>query len=276
MPPQLKLVSDQNGSGPCAPPLSFRVLGIPVNAVQIPEVISQIEHWIQARSRGRYVAVTGMHGIAESWTDDNFRGALNSADLVVPDGMPLVWLGRWHGHPLKRRVYGPELMETFCQSTGPVYRHFFYGGADGTAERLAQSLRERHGIVVAGTFAPPFRALTADEQSHVMSLIDKSSPDVLWVGLSTPKQEMWMHSNRSTVTVPVMLGVGAAFDINSGRTRQAPGWMRENGLEWLFRLLTEPRRLARRYLVSIPKAVGLILLELAGRLPSSRKARSFS
>lgn len=237
--------------------------------MQIPDVISRIEHWIQRRSTGRYIAVTGMHGIAESWSDDRFRSALESADLVVPDGMPLVWLGRWHGHALKRRVYGPELMETFCKQTGPAYRHFFYGGADGTAERLAHSLKERHGIVIAGTFAPPFRPLTGDEQCHLLSVIEKSSPDILWVGLSTPKQEMWMHSNRHLVGVPVMLGVGAAFDINSGRTRQAPEWMRENGLEWLFRLLSEPRRLGRRYLILIPKAVALVLLELAGQLPSA-------
>lgn len=249
---------------------------MPVNAVQIPDVISRIKYWIEARSKGRYIAVTGMHGIAESWSDGRFHDALHCADLVVPDGMPLVWLGRWHGHPLKRRVYGPELMETFCRSTGSTYRHFFYGGADGTAERLAHSLHERHGIVVVGTFAPPFRALTADEQRYVASLIDRSSPDVLWVGLSTPKQEMWMHSNRNKLGVPVMLGVGAAFDINSGRTRQAPAWMRENGLEWLFRLATEPRRLARRYLISIPKAAGLVLLELIGRLPSSPRTPSFS
>lgn len=275
MPLQLKRTSVPSENA-LSPPPSFRVLGVPVNAVQIPEVIARIERWIEVRSRGRYIAVTGMHGIAESWSDEHFRGALNSADLVVPDGMPLVWLGRWHGHALKRRVYGPELMETFCRSTGSMYRHFFYGGAEGTAERLAQSLHERHEIAVAGTFAPPFRALTADEQRYVASLIDRSSPDVLWVGLSTPKQEMWMHDNRNKLAVPVMLGVGAAFDINSGRTRQAPSWMRENGLEWLFRLLTEPGRLGRRYLVSIPKAVGLVLLELAGRLPSSPKTPSFS
>jgi len=225
-----------------------------------------IEHWILGRAPTRYVAVTGMHGITESWTDGGMRAALHSADLVVPDGMPLVWLARRHGYRLKRRVYGPELMEAFCRQTGPRYRHFFYGGQDGVAERLAESLRERHGIVVAGTYAPPFRALTGEEERQVRSLIDNSSPDVLWVGLSTPKQENWMYSFRNRLAVPVMLGVGAAFDIHSGRTRQAPPWMRENGLEWLFRLLTEPRRLARRYLISIPKAAVLVLLELAGVL----------
>jgi len=251
------------------PPPSFRVLGVPVHAVQIPEVVAQIRLWIEGGAKGRYIAVTGMHGIAESRADSEFRLALDSADLVVPDGMPLVWLGRWHRHPLKRRVYGPELMETFCRETEATYRHFFYGGVPGTAERLADSLRRRYGIVVAGTYCPPFRPLTEEEQRDVISRIDAVSPDVLWVGLSTPKQEKWMHHNCGQLSAHVTLGVGAAFDFNSGRTRQAPAWMQENGLEWLFRLLSEPRRLWRRYLISIPRAAGLVLLELLGLLPDS-------
>jgi N-acetylglucosaminyldiphosphoundecaprenol N-acetyl-beta-D-mannosaminyltransferase len=251
-----------------------------VHAVQIPGVVSQIQRWIQSDVKGlyiaRYIAVTSMHGIAESRADSDFRRALDSADLVVPDGMPLVWLGRWHRHPLKRRVYGPELMETFCRETGATYRHFFYGGGTGIAERLADSLHQRYGIIVAGTYCPPFRPLTKEEQREIELYVKKVSPNVLWVGLSTPKQEKWMHQNRNQLSVQVMLGVGAAFDFNSGRTRQAPAWMRENGLEWLFRLLTDPRRLWRRYLVSIPKAAGLVFLELAGLLPRSPKPPLFT
>jgi len=242
-----------------------------VHAVQIPGVVAQIQLWIQSGAEGRYVAVTGMHGIAESRNDSEYRRALDSADLVVPDGMPLVWLGRWHRHPLKRRVYGPELMETFCRETGAAYRHFFYGGGPGIAEQLAGTLHKRHGIVVVGTYCPPFRPLTPEEQREVVSYVKKGSPDVLWVGLSTPKQEKWMHENRNQFSVPVMLGVGAAFDFNCGATRQAPAWMRENGLEWLFRLSTEPQRLWRRYLVTIPRAAGLVFLELLGLLPRAPK-----
>jgi N-acetylglucosaminyldiphosphoundecaprenol N-acetyl-beta-D-mannosaminyltransferase len=251
------------------PPPSFRILGVPVHAVQIPDVVSQIQRWIGSDERGRYVAVTSMHGIAESQSDDAYRRALGSADLVVPDGMPLVWLGRWHRHPLKRRCYGPELMETFCRETGSKYRHFFYGGGPGTAESLADSLQRRHRITVAGTYCPPFRPLTEEELHDVASRVKETVPDILWVGLSTPKQEKWMHQNRWKFPVPVMLGVGAAFDFNSGRGRQAPAWMREHGLEWLFRLSTEPRRLWRRYLVLIPKAAGLVILELVGLTPFS-------
>ena len=174
--------------------------------------------------------------------------------LVVAVGgvvgiLPLVWLGRRRGFALKRRVYGPELMQAFCAATGAKYRHFFCGGAPGVSERLANTLQRRHGIVVAGTFSPPFRPLSNEEEAAMVGLVRAASPDVLWVGLGTPKQERWMHAHRNSLEVPVMVGVGAAFDLCSGNLRQAPRWMRENGLEWLFRLFQEPRRLGRRYLV---------------------------
>jgi len=162
-------------------------------------------------------------------------------------------------------------METVCRSTGGTYRHFFYGGGPGIAEVLADSLKQRYGIVVAGTYCPPFRPLTDKELNDVRSRIEATVPDILWVGLSTPKQEKWMNQNRAQLSVPVMLGVGAAFDFNCGKSRQAPRWMRENGLEWLFRLTTEPKRLWRRYLLLVPKAPSLALLESAGLLPRTRK-----
>ncbi len=247
---------------------SFRVLGVPVAAKQIPDVIKQIEDWIASGQTCHFVAFTGLHGISEANKDSQFKSILNAADLVVPDGMPLVWLGRLHGHSLGRRVYGPELMETFCRETRSQYRHFFYGGAPGVAESLATSLRERFGIVVAGTYSPPFRDLTEEEDEAIVGRVHEAAPDLLWVGLSTPKQERWMHDHRTRLRVPVLLGVGAAFDLNSGRLRQAPTWMRECGLEWLFRLLAEPRRLWRRYLVTIPSAIWSISREVV----YSRKA----
>jgi N-acetylglucosaminyldiphosphoundecaprenol N-acetyl-beta-D-mannosaminyltransferase len=227
---------------------SFRVLGVSVQAVQIPDVIGLVEGWIRERSQPRYITFTGMHGMVESLHDPEFRRILNQS-LVVPDGMPLVWLGRRHGHSLARRVYGPELMESFCRLTGNRDRHFFYGGAPGVAEQVARTLAKRFGIRVAGTYSPPFRPLTTDESNQVAAVINAASPDLLWVGLSTPKQECWMHEFRDRLNVPVLLGVGAAFDFVTGRVSQAPRWMREHGLEWSFRLVVEPRRLWRRYLV---------------------------
>jgi N-acetylglucosaminyldiphosphoundecaprenol N-acetyl-beta-D-mannosaminyltransferase len=241
----------------------FKVLGVRVNAVQIPGVVETLRGWIAERGPARFVAVTGMHGVMEAQQSSEFRQVLADADLVVPDGTPLVWMGRRYGFPMRRRVYGPELMETFLRETGGAYRHFFYGGADGVADQLARVLQKKFGIQVAGTWCPPFRALTAIEENEVAVRIEESKADVVWVGLSTPKQERWMHSHRD-LKVPVLIGVGAAFDFHTGRAVQAPVWMRENGLEWLFRLLSEPRRLWRRYIILGGKFGWNVTLQLLG------------
>jgi N-acetylglucosaminyldiphosphoundecaprenol N-acetyl-beta-D-mannosaminyltransferase len=239
----------------------FSVLGVRVHAVQIPEVVAWMEDVIAARSVGRFVSATGMHGITEALHDAAFKRVLNEADLVVPDGMPLVWLGRERGFSLRRRVYGPELMDTFCSETGSKYRHFFYGGAPGVPEQLAATMKLRHQIEIAGCWSPPYRALNAAEELQLQKMIVAAAPDVLWVGLSTPKQERWMHAHRDTLPVPLMMGVGAAFDFHTGRVRQAPRWMQENGLEWLFRLVQEPRRLWRRYILNGGEFVWHVVLE---------------
>jgi len=241
---------------------SFRVLGVRVDAAQIPDVIELMERWIGARSACHLIAFTGMHGITETQYDPSFKQILNSADLVVADGMPLVWLGRWHGHAMRRRVYGPELMETFCLETGPLYQHYFYGGGPGVADRLAEILKQRYGVRTVGTCSPPFRPLTENEKLEVDRRIQTAAPDVVWVGLSTPKQERWMFEHRPRLTVPLLAGVGAAFDFLAGTAKQAPEWVQESGLEWFFRLSYEPRRLWRRYLVFGPKFVWNVALEL--------------
>ncbi len=247
----------------------FLVLGVNVSVVQIPEAVTRIEQWVEgdsvSRGGGRVVAVTGMHGMMEAQRDPAFREVLNAADMAVPDGMPLVWLGRLRGHNLRRRVYGPELMLAFLQETGAKYRHFFYGGARGVPEKLADRLSKLvPGLRVVGAYSPPFRELTEQEEEDVVRRIRQAAPEVVWVGLSTPKQERWMHRFRDRLGVPVLIGVGAAFDIHAGVTPQAPKWMRENGLEWLFRLFAEPRRLWRRYLILGPQFVLLVLLEILG------------
>jgi N-acetylglucosaminyldiphosphoundecaprenol N-acetyl-beta-D-mannosaminyltransferase len=231
--------------------MSFEALGVHVDAVQIEDVVAQMESWIHDRSGCHSVAATSMHGLVEAQRDPQFNEILNSMDLVVPDGMPLVWLGRRQGHRLPRRVYGPDLMLAFCEHTaGCGYRHFFYGGEPGVPESLAESLKARFpGMQVAGTFSPPFRPFNAKEKEDIVAMISRAAPDLLWVGLGAPKQERWMHEHRSRLQVPVQIGVGAAFDMLSGRRRQAPRWMREHGLEWSFRLFQEPRRLWRRYLI---------------------------
>jgi len=240
------------------------VLGVSVDAVEIPDVTELMERWIAARSACHCIAFTGMHGISETQSDPSFRQILNSADLVVADGMPLVWLGRWHGYVMRRRVYGPELMETFCRKTGPLYQHYFYGGGPGVADRLADILKQRYGVRTVGTYSPPFRPLTEEEKVEVDRRIQAVAPDVVWVGLGGPKQERWMYEHRPRLTVPVLAGVGAAFDFVAGTVKEAPPWIQENGLEWFFRLVQEPRRLWRRYLVIGSKFVWNVSLELLG------------
>jgi len=244
----------------------FNVLGVGISPVQIPDVIAQMESWIAERRGCRSIAVTGMHGVTEAQHDPSFKEVLNAADLVVPDGMPLVWLARTRGFLLKRRVYGPELMITFCeQCGGKRYRHFLYGGDVGVAEKLAGVLCERFpDLVITGVYSPPFRPLTESEDMQITTHLNESRADVLWVGLGTPLQEKWMHEHRHRLQVPVLIGVGAAFDLHTGRKRQAPEWMRENGLEWLFRLVQEPRRLWRRYLVYGSEFALKVILEQLG------------
>ena len=237
-----------------------------VHALQIPDVIDIIERWIGEGGPSRYIAVTGMHGVSVAGKDPGFRRILDDADLVVPDGMPLVWLGRSRGHALERRVYGPELMMEFCRRTrGRGYRHYFYGGRPGVAARLVAALRAIDaGLQVGGTFSPPFGNPPGKDSEEILARINEASPDILWVGLSTPKQERWMWENRAHLRVPVLAGVGAAFDINSGQVRQAPVWMRENGLEWSWRLMLEPRRLWKRYLIDGSRFAANVALELSG------------
>jgi N-acetylglucosaminyldiphosphoundecaprenol N-acetyl-beta-D-mannosaminyltransferase len=239
-------------------------LGVRVDAVQIPEVCVRIEEWIEHRDSCRYVAVTGMHGIMEARHDRAFKSILNSADLLVPDGMPLVWLGRLRGRPLARRVYGPDLMIEVCRQTASKScSHFLVGGAPGVADRLATALKHRFpGLAISGTCSPPFEPLTEAQEGDLVATINRAAPDIVWVGFSTPKQEQWMYRNRGRLKAAVVLGVGAAFDIHSGTRSQAPRWMRENGWEWLFRLLQEPKRLWRRYLIYGPQFLFYVVLEL--------------
>jgi N-acetylglucosaminyldiphosphoundecaprenol N-acetyl-beta-D-mannosaminyltransferase len=228
-----------------------------------------IEQWIAGRDQ-HYVCVTGVHGVVESQDDPALREIHNGAGMVTPDGMPLVWISRLFGQRQVDRVYGPDLMLALCErSASPGapggYRHFLYGGGEGVPEMLAERLKGRFpGLQIAGTYSPPFRPLTPQEDEDVVAMINEAKPDVVWVGLSTPKQERWMHAHQGRIEAPVMIGVGAAFDFHAGLKRQAPYWMQRSGTEWLFRMLTEPRRLAGRYLRNNPRFVGLFCLQLLG------------
>ena len=241
------------------------ILGVGVSAIDMPTALIEIERWIRAREP-HYVCVTGVHGVMESRRDPTLRAIHNGAGLVTPDGMPLVWLSRWKGHARVNRVYGPDLMLAVCErSIERGWRHFLYGGDAGVPELLAERLSTRFpGISIAGCHSPPFRALTAVEDAALADRLDASGADIVWVGLGTPKQERWMSEHVGHLAAPVLIGVGAAFDFHVGRKPQAPAWMGRSGLEWLFRLSTEPRRLWKRYCVNNPLFIGNVLLQATG------------
>jgi N-acetylglucosaminyldiphosphoundecaprenol N-acetyl-beta-D-mannosaminyltransferase len=219
-----------------------------VSAIDMTQALATIEGWI-ARGERHYVCVTGVHGVMESRRDSELQRIHHDAGLVTPDGMPLVWLARRAGFHHVDRVYGPDLLLACCEiSVRRGYRHFFYGGGPGVPELLAERLSRRFpGLCVAGTYSPPFRPLQPQEDEDVVQRLNASGADIVWVGLSTPKQERWMHEHRGRLGAAVLIGVGAAFDFHAGLKRQAPRWMQRSGLEWLFRLAHEPRRLWRRY-----------------------------
>jgi N-acetylglucosaminyldiphosphoundecaprenol N-acetyl-beta-D-mannosaminyltransferase len=247
------------------PHTRVNILGVGVSAIDMPMALETIEGWI-TRREPHYVCVTSVHGVMESHREESLRRIHNAAGLVTPDGMPLVWLSRLQGFSQVRRVYGPDLMLALCErSAAKGYRHYLYGGTNGIPEQLAAMLQQRYpGLRVAGTYSPPFRPLSHEEDEQVVEMINEATPDIVWISLSTPKQERWMADHIERLTAPVLIGVGAAFDYHTGRKRQAPRWMQRSGLEWLFRLLMEPRRLWRRYLINNPSFVVLILLQTLG------------
>jgi N-acetylglucosaminyldiphosphoundecaprenol N-acetyl-beta-D-mannosaminyltransferase len=250
------------------------ILGVGVSVLRMEMALQTIDGWI-SRRESQYVCVTGVHGVMESWRNEELRRVHNSAGLVTPDGMPLVWMSRLMGFRRAERVYGPDLMLAVCErSASRGHSQFFYGGAPGVGEELASRLQSRFsGLQVAGVYSPPFRALTPDEDRAVIERINTAAPDIVWVGIGTPKQERWMSAHRRALRAPVLIGVGAAFDFHAGLKRQAPRWMQKSGLEWLFRLASEPGRLWRRYLVNNPWFLWLILLQLLGEDLSKRRRR---
>jgi N-acetylglucosaminyldiphosphoundecaprenol N-acetyl-beta-D-mannosaminyltransferase len=241
------------------------VLGVGISAINMEMALQTIQGWVKQQD-SNYVCVTGVHGVMECQKDEALRQIHNRGGMVTPDGMPLVWLSRLQGFDHVRRVYGPDLMLALCKlSASSSYRHYFYGGAEGVPEQLASTLQSRFpGLVIAGTYSPPYRSLTPEEDRQIVQMLREARADVIWVGLGTPKQERWMASHSGKIPGSVMIGVGAAFDFHTGQKRQAPEWMRRSGLEWLFRLITEPRRLWRRYLINNPLFTGLVLAQALG------------
>lgn len=255
---------------PCPRPERTNILGVGVSAVNMQQALDQLACWIEHGER-TYVVVCPVYTVMMCQEQPALRQIANRAGMVTPDGMPIVFLSRRLGNPHVGRVYGPDLMLAFSEMAAQRgYTSFYYGGAEGVPERLAEVLCARFpGLQVVGTHAPPFRDLTGEEDDAVIEMINAANPDVLWVGLGSPKQDYWMARHRDRLNARVIVGVGAAFDMHTGRIPQAPRWMQRSGLEWLFRLASEPGRLWRRYLIYNPLFMLYVALQLLGlrRLP---------
>ena len=236
------------------------MLGVGISAINIDMAVAELGRWVEEGEQ-HYVCVTGVHGVIESQSDPELLAIHNRSGLTTPDGMPMVWASKKAGADHVSRVYGPDLMLEVCErSADNGWTHFFYGGNEGVPELLAERLGERFPeLKVVGTYSPPFRPLTSEESDEIVTAINASGADFVWVGLSTPKQERWMADHVGRIDAAALLGVGAAFDIHAGLLPQAPGWMQRSGLEWLYRMGREPRRLWRRYLHANPRFIWGIL-----------------
>jgi N-acetylglucosaminyldiphosphoundecaprenol N-acetyl-beta-D-mannosaminyltransferase len=239
------------------PPPTVDVLGVPLALTDYERTMDWMDATIRTRGKG-YICVAATHTVVATQDDAELRAAVNGASLVVPDGQPIVWAMNALGHDLTHRVYGPDLMAKYCERSARTgARMFLYGGRNqGALVQLALNLRRRFaGVQIVGGYAPPFRPLSDEELDAVVAEINHAKPDVVWVGIGVPKQEKWMAALRDRLDAPVFVGVGAAFDFHAGLVPQAPAWMQSAGLEWLFRLSKEPRRLWKRYLTYNPRFV---------------------
>ena len=246
-------------------PPRANVLGVGISCVDIPGAVRTIAGWL-SRGEHSYVCIRDAHGVVLCQHDEELRRVHNQAGMVTPDGMPLVWFCRALGFREVSRVYGPDLMcAVLADPALRGRRHFLLGGAPGVAADLARELGRRFpGFSPVGIYAPPPEATADGLDQRALAALHESQAEIVWVGLGSPKQERWMARHLPHTSVAAMIGVGAAFDFLSGRKPQAPGWMQRNGLEWLFRLLTEPRRLTGRYLKTIPAFLWLALLTATG------------
>ncbi|MEW5895574.1 MAG: WecB/TagA/CpsF family glycosyltransferase [Candidatus Omnitrophota bacterium] len=227
-----------------------RVLDILVDVIDMDIAIDRVESWIRQRKKS-YICVVPVSTIVEAVDDKDYRRIINNADMVTPDGMPIVWSGRFKGHSKIKRVCGPDFMKKICKDPCLAHwKHFFLGTTPATLKRLERKLRQWNpDIQVCGSYAPPVDEKARAEDESIIAQINGVQPDILWVGMGAPKQDYWMKLNRERLDVPVMIGVGAAFDFLAGVKPRAPEWMQRIGMEWFFRLCCEPRRLWRRYVI---------------------------
>lgn len=240
------------------PAASFDVLGVPISVVNMVRARHMIELWSQD-TEGRFVCVRDIASLMAINDDPEIRSLHHEAAMILPDGMPLVFIGKRRGLPVER-VCGPDLFAEMMRSGNENrLRHYFFGGKEGVAEQLARRMKARYPEVqIAGYDTPPFRSMTEEEEAAAIAKIRDSEADIVWVGLSSPKQDVWMWRNYRKLS-QTLIGVGAAYDFHTGAVKRAPAWMQRSGLEWCYRLFQEPKRLWRRYLVLGPRFLAKIL-----------------
>ncbi|WP_036137363.1 WecB/TagA/CpsF family glycosyltransferase [Aerolutibacter daejeonensis] len=226
------------------------VIGSPIDAVTWDEAIERIHVWARARE-SRVVCICNVHSVVTARSDSGFSAVIRDADMATADGFPVALMLRRLGVPGQERINGPDLMLRYCRHVAAASESIYlYGGSVATLDVLRRRLLEAcPGLMIAGAYSPPYRELTPDEDAAIVAKINASGAGVVWVGLGCPKQEKWMADHRGRINA-VMIGVGAAFDYHAGIVKRAPPWMQRRGLEWFYRLVTEPRRLWRRYLVT--------------------------
>ena len=252
-------------------PAKKSVLGVQISTTSYGEVVDVCRDWIrerEMRDSGRYICVTSVHGIVTAIKQSKLKAVLNRADIATPDGMPVVWALRSFGAKAQTRVYGPDLMLAMCRDAERCgHRIYLYGATDETLAKLSERLLDLFPTLsIVGKWAPPFRPLTPEEDEAAVKRILDSGADLIFVGMSTPKQDFWMHEHAARFPGAILVGVGAAFLFHAGMVPQAPAWMQRHGLEWFFRLCMEPARLWRRYLLETPVFLPLWALQKMGIL----------
>jgi len=250
--------------------MKANICGVKIDKFTLDEAIESIVHYALAGAAPKYVVTPNAHHILLLQKDAHFREIYQNAFLVVADGVPLVWASKFLGEPLPGRVNGTDLFERLCEvASEKGLRVFMLGGRPGAADSAAQILQHKHpGLNIVGTYCPPygFEADTA-EMALINTKIRAAEPHILFVGLGAPKQEYWMYANCQQIDVPISLGIGVSFELVSGMVTRAPRWMQKLGLEWFFRLIVEPRRLWKRYIIGNPSFLWLVFKQRLALLP---------
>lgn len=241
------------------------VLGVDVDAIDMEGAVTHVATALRESRKG-YICVAGVHGIMESQRSPFVAQIYAAAEMTIPDGMPLVWVGRLQGQASMQRVTGPDLMfEIFKRKEFSEVTHFLYGGVEGVADKLRDKFtRQFPWVKIVGTCTPPFHELSSMEERQLVDRIDQLKPDIIWIGLGCPKQERFMSRFSPLLETKLMFGVGAAFDYHTGTIRDCADWIKQAGLQWLHRLLQDPRRLWSRYLRNNPAFICLITLQILG------------